>query len=201
MNAFLNSNLEVQLNNINHRFMELLNPVYERLERFALSMTRNRDDAKDIVGETILKALAQFDSLRNEQAFLSFLFTIASRIFYRELKRRDKYQIVGTQDIDELFGDRLSPEDQSDLSLLFEAAEFLPVKHKEALFLYYLTGFSQKEIAEIQKTTATNVKLRIFRARRKLRNDLKLNNIPDKPAAHADEDFTVEQLTPERSRL
>ncbi|MCK5741964.1 MAG: RNA polymerase sigma factor [Chlorobi bacterium] len=201
MNAFLNSNLEVQLNNTNHRFMELLEPVYERLERFALSMTRNRDDAKDVVGETILNALAQFDSLRNEQAFLSFLFTIASRVFYRELRRRDKYQIVGTQDIDELFGDRLSPEDQSDLNLLFEAAESLPVKHREALFLYYLTGFSQKEIAEIQKTTATNVKLRIFRARRKLRNDLKLNNIPNKPAAHAEKDFTVEQLTPERSRL
>ncbi len=35
------------------RFLELLDREYERLERFALSMTRNREDAKELISETV----------------------------------------------------------------------------------------------------------------------------------------------------
>ncbi|MBI5323717.1 MAG: hypothetical protein HZB41_00270 [Ignavibacteriae bacterium] len=48
------------------RFMELLNPVYKRLERFAMSIAQSTEDAKDIVSETVLIAYQSFDSLKNE---------------------------------------------------------------------------------------------------------------------------------------
>lgn len=55
------------------RFMNLLRPYHKRLERFALTMTRNREDAKDVVGETVLLAYEHLETLRNDDAFIGFL--------------------------------------------------------------------------------------------------------------------------------
>src|SRR4051812_40460671 len=63
------------------RFMRLLMPAYKRLEDFAFAMARDPEEARDLVAQTVLLALENFDRLRGDQAFLAYLFTIASREF------------------------------------------------------------------------------------------------------------------------
>ena len=51
--------------------MQLLLPVQKRLEAFCFAMTRNEDEACDLVGETILRAYEHFAQIRDSEAFLS----------------------------------------------------------------------------------------------------------------------------------
>ena len=75
-----------ELHDRQQRFMALLRPLQPNLERFAYAMARDREEARDIAGETILIAWERFDSVKHPEAFLSFLFTVATRI-HRKRRR------------------------------------------------------------------------------------------------------------------
>lgn len=152
--------------NKQERFMKLLKPVYPRLERFALTLTRNRDDAKDIVGETVLKAFEGFEMVRDEKAFLSYVFTICSRVAQ---SGRYKKRVLATEEqVEELFRNYTSPETAADIALLYEAMDKLPSEAREALVLSEISGLSHKEVQELQGGSISSIKVRIFRAKKKL---------------------------------
>lgn len=69
-------------------FLNLLEPVHSRLSGYARAMTRNREQSRDLVAETILVAYEKFDSLKNKSAFSGFVFTIATRLHKRWIWRR-----------------------------------------------------------------------------------------------------------------
>src|SRR5579872_5447306 len=69
------------------RFLCLYLPAHDRLARFARAMVRDRDEARDLVGDTVLAAYEHFDELADPQAFVSWLFTIARRIATRSRRR------------------------------------------------------------------------------------------------------------------
>jgi DNA-directed RNA polymerase specialized sigma24 family protein len=72
-------------------FLTLLGPVHNRLWRFALAMTRDYDDAEDLVSETILATYERFHTIRDSEAFTSFLFTVATRIHrHKEWRARSR---------------------------------------------------------------------------------------------------------------
>ncbi|MFN5309702.1 MAG: RNA polymerase sigma factor [Candidatus Kapaibacterium sp.] len=148
------------------RFMALLKPVYPRLERFALTVTRNRDDAKDIVGETVLKAFEGFEMLRDDKAFLSYIFTICSRV--AQSARYAKRTIASAEQVEELFRNYTSPETATDIALLYQAIDKLSPESKEAIMLSEISGLSHKEVQEIQGGSLSSIKVRIFRAKKML---------------------------------
>lgn len=148
--------------------MELLKPLMSKLERYALVVTMNREEAKDVVGETVMIAWEKFDNLKSDQAFLSYLFTIASRIYSKRQRTFIKYKINESQDIDTLYCNSLPPDVSTDVGILYKALENLPVKQKEALILYEIMGFSVKEICKIQDSGLSGVKMRLVRGRQKV---------------------------------
>ncbi|OGU10688.1 MAG: hypothetical protein A2X61_04950 [Ignavibacteria bacterium GWB2_35_12] len=178
------------------RFMELLNPIYKRLERFAMSIAHSTDEAKDIVSETVLTAFENFESLKEEKAFLSFLFTIA----YREKIKYDKIYKHSSYDttlINELLDHKPSPEDLTDVRLLYDAIEKLSTKTKDAVILAEIVGLSHKEIAKVQNTSTAVIKVRIHRGKKKLAsllgvsyNSVKADKTSEKML------FTMEEVKP-----
>ncbi len=62
------------------QFMSLLEPIFAKLSRFTLALTRDDEEARDLVSDTIHLAFENFRSLREPQAFTSYLFTIAWRL-------------------------------------------------------------------------------------------------------------------------
>src|SRR5581483_11063087 len=108
------------------QFLDLLLPVHDRLARFARAMTRDRDDARDLVGDTVLQALEHFDELADPQAFLSWIFTIARRIATRKRTRRnlfDDYDETAAQNIRD---HSIGPDEAADIHLLYAALARLP---------------------------------------------------------------------------
>jgi RNA polymerase sigma-70 factor, ECF subfamily len=148
-------------------FLEAYLPFQNNLWRYCLFMTKNRDAAKDLLGETVAVAYQGFNDIREQKAFLSWLFTVASRLFYKMKRKSDKISNDGS-DSDQLFSTDLSPDILSDISFLYENLNRLPVEQKETIILFSIEGFSRSEIADMQNVSEETVKSRLARGRRKL---------------------------------
>jgi RNA polymerase sigma-70 factor (ECF subfamily) len=160
------------------KYFKLIDKFYSNLEKFALNMTRNREKAKDLISETIVQSFDGYKRLRSDDAFLSFLFTICSRIYYSDLRKQNVTKI---EEPDSLFSNSISPEDKTDITILQESIDELPDIQKEILILYEIIGFKYKEIAEIKNISIDNVKVILHRARKNLKEMLlvseKINSI------------------------
>jgi RNA polymerase sigma-70 factor (ECF subfamily) len=149
-------------------FLRLLMPVYEQLARFARAMVNNREDARDLISETVLAAFERFDNLRDDKAFISYLFTIARRTAKR---RRTRDKLFGTYDqqtAEQIRDTQSQPEISIDVQFLYNALAKLPEKQREAIIFFEISGFSLEEIKEMQGGSLSGVKSRIARGREKL---------------------------------
>lgn len=156
-------------------FMELLEPILKNIEKYTLAMTRNRDTAKELTAGTISIAWEAFETINDKKAFLSFIFTIASRKYSSEIRKKQKDNELKYQDISQLYSNSVSPEDSLEIALLYEALEQINPVQKEAIILSDITGFKIEEIAEIQKVSQSAVKMRIKRGKENLRELLGVN--------------------------
>jgi RNA polymerase sigma-70 factor (ECF subfamily) len=150
------------------RFLALLEPVYARLEAYAFAITDSGDDARDLVSETVLRALEGFGRVQHDAAFLSYLFTIAGRIARRGRWRRRLFAVLPEEHVDALPSHAISPEVAADIALVRDALERLPAKMREAVMLHEVVGLPLAEIAAIQGGSLAAAKVRVHRARRRL---------------------------------
>ncbi|MFN8368706.1 MAG: RNA polymerase sigma factor [Candidatus Kapaibacterium sp.] len=168
------------------RFLELLDREYERLERFALSMTRNREDAKELISETVAACYERFDSIEHDEAFLSYLFTVASRTFYKQKAKRSRITTVAPDEITELYCGGIQPDDAYDVQQLYNAIDALPEQYREIFIMAELLGFTHKEIQQTHGISIANIKVRIYRSKYLIRKYLGVDN-PEPDSAHTTE--------------
>ena len=152
--------------------MGLYTPLAGKLSAFCFSKTHSREEAKELVSETILASYENFHSLKNDTAFLCFLFTIASNIYRAKYKRNKRFVLAEPVIFDELLDESVLQDDKTDIRILYEALDKLPENQKEAIYLFDIIGMNQKEVAAIQKTSVINVKLRIHRGKNRLKEML-----------------------------
>ena len=71
-----------------NRFLSLLKPCYSDALKYcrALCVKRSQDDAEDVLQQSLLKALENFDSLNEKSKFRSWFFTIITREFYNSVR-------------------------------------------------------------------------------------------------------------------
>lgn len=162
-------------------FLKLYEPVHESFARFCHAKAYGLVEAEDLIAETITCALENFHTLKNEKAFLSFLFSIASNLVNKQ-NRRLKFK----GDFDEnLFSRKVSDElnsDQAvDIKLLYQAIEQLPTAMSEAIILFEISGFSIKEVSKIQNASTSAIKQRLKRGRMKLAKLLGADELLNEP--------------------
>lgn len=162
-------------------FMERLDPVYRRLERFALSMTKDREAARDLVHDTILAAYLNYEKIQNKNAFIGYLFTIASNEFKRSYRRRKIFGFYDEETAQEIPTPDAQPDVATDVTLMREAMLKLPDTMREAIALFEFSGLSLQDIQKIQGTSLSNVKARVARGRRRLAKLLGINNDTSEP--------------------
>lgn len=165
--------------------MALFEPLQPRLQRFVLAMTRSEELTKDVIGETILIAFERLDSVRHEEAFLSFLFTIATRV-YRKWGRTHDGAAASEEDLAGLLDPGTPPDIAADVAAMYRALDLLPEKQREAVILFEVLGFSAREIREIQGGTEVGVRVRITRARKKLARILGVEGAPSRSPEASD---------------
>lgn len=153
-------------------FMQCYQPLHNNLARFVQSMVWNKEEVKDIISDTLLKAYENFDNLKNKEALLSYMFTTATRIIYKRGNKRT----VNMELPDTLIDSAASAETKAEVKELYKAIKELPEKQREAITLFELSGYSLIEIQKIQGDTLSAVKSRIARAREKLHEMMEKQN-------------------------
>ena len=144
----------------------------EALRGFLLALCcGNKSDADDLAQDALVKAYLSLSGYQNKGKFRSWLFKIAYNTFLnhkagcRTMESIDEARkLIGGTEADASFG-------HQDLYL---ALRTLPPKERSAITLYYLNGYSIKEIAKITDTSDNAVKQQLSRGRDKLKQILEL---------------------------
>ncbi len=156
-------------------FWELIAGERHETWRLCRALTRSYDEAYDLMIDTVLAAYKSFPSLRDKSAFRWFLSTIGVRIQRR--KRWRARLFVSLEEANEASYE-MTAESSYDLDLLLASLDRLPLREREAIVLFEISGLSIKEIQHIQGGTISGVKSRMSRARRKLKR-LLASDYPD----------------------
>lgn len=135
------------------------------LYRYAYWLSRNRQQAEDIVQEALLRGWRAFPALRDRAAVKSWLFSIVMNEFRRSIEKNARH--AAELDVDEIdvADERISPFGIE----MRDALMALPVSYAEPLALQVLGGFSCAEIAAMLETTEGAVMTRLTRARQALK--------------------------------
>ncbi len=158
----------MKVNERQRDFLLLLEPRLEDLSRFCLAMTRDAERARDLMGDVILAALEGFSEVRSSDAFLSYLFTIARRTYYRRRRREQLFAPWNEELAARLVADGPPVWIGADVTALHEALAQLPEVQREAIVLFELTGLSLRDVADVQSASISAVKSRLARGRKRL---------------------------------
>lgn len=154
------------------QFIECVEREQERLRRFLLALCcGNRDEADDIAQESLIKAYLAMDKYCDEGKFRSWLFKIAHHTFLD--KRRGAYLLDSIDESMIISEGVKGADDAFEYQDLYVAIAALPVKERTSILLFYMEGYSVKEIAKIVGCSAMAVRKQLSRGREQLKLKLK----------------------------
>src|SRR6476646_2941527 len=153
----------------------------DALYSFALKLSRARDEAEDLVSDTILRALERWEQYRLGTNIRAWLFTILYHIFVSRRRRIDAREVpegdgetgwsvqdaVGEADPEGRFYDSFLDEQ------IVQAIDALPDEYRHTVVLSDIQEMRYAEIAEILGIPEGTVKSRLFRGRRILQRRLR----------------------------
>ena len=154
-------------------YTELVTRHRAGLERYALHLLGNREEAEDALQETLLRAYRAIEQCAQPARFRSWVMTILINRCRTRLGRRDP--ILRNQSARTAMEHATAP-DSSDASSLREeiqrALANLPSDQREAFLLKHVEELSYEEIAELTGVSVSALKMRVHRACERLRVEL-----------------------------
>jgi RNA polymerase sigma-70 factor, ECF subfamily len=180
-------------------FAEMVSPFVPTMTQRARRMTGNSADAEDVRQETLLKAwsrLEQFSGNQDENAddFRAWLARIAGNASIDVLRQRRDGKFSSLEEprgsAEETIGSGIAAREDNPEELcarreagrmLAEAIRQLPPDLRQACLLRDVMHYSSQEIADRLQISVVAVRLRVFRARRRLREKLEVALRAPKP--------------------
>lgn len=155
------------------QFIYHVEATQKEFRRFLVALCcGNTALADDVAQETYIKAYLSCDSFSNLEKYNAWIFKIGYNTFLNH--KRGQRLTVGIDDVKEI-----TARERADSSFayqeLYEALNGIPAKERTSVLLFYMQGYSIKEIAEIEETSQDAVKQHLSRGRRHLRGLLTTN--------------------------
>jgi RNA polymerase sigma-70 factor, ECF subfamily len=159
-------------------FSQYREPLLGHIRRIVKSPT----EAEDVLQEVFIRAQKSIEDLQAEAALLTWLFRIATHVSVDHLRKRGRQPLVA----DAIEPDEIAASDEPSPSLhaLAEQREMsacvqryildLPSDYRTVILLHDLEGLTATEIAATLELTLANVKVRLHRARTRLKAALEL---------------------------
>ena len=158
-------------------FLPALNTHKERLLSFAFNLTKNSDDAKDLLQETYFRALTNQDKFQEGTNIKAWLLTIMRNIFINNYRRSARQNTIFDNTPNDYLLDynqfTTANDAETNLSMkeIKEAVHQLPEIFKSPFELYF-EGYKYHEIADILSEPLGTIKSRIHFARKLLKEQL-----------------------------
>ena len=151
-------------------------PLKNELYRLAMRITLNRQDAEDIVQETMLKVWSRREQWAEIDSMEAFCLTICHNLALDRVKRMSR-QTSTTLDVETIervdHSYNSDPEEQTvlrdRLQIVRQLMDTLPEKQRACIQLRDVEGKAYKDIAAIIGITEQQVKVNIFRARQTIK--------------------------------
>ena len=149
----------------------------KELLAFLIYMLGSREEAEDLVQDTLVKVYHQAGQYRPEGKFKSWLFRIAGNLARSRLRRRKILRWVNFEKTEHDQADAgPSPhqqlEEKESTAVVRASLAKLPDRQRQAILLHRYQGMKYREIAEAMGTTVPGVESLIQRALATLRKDL-----------------------------
>jgi len=161
-------------------FSYLINKYKNMVYTLVVKIVKSHEDAEEVAQDSFIKAYQKLDSFKGQSKFSTWLYTIA----YRNALTKVRKKSLETTDIDSYVMDNhkgghdFSQEEAikggEQRKYVKRAIDNLGETDALLITLFYLHENSIEEIQEITEMSQSNVKVRLFRARKKLSNELSL---------------------------
>jgi len=161
-------------------FVQLVERYRRKVFALAARFARDRDDLEDICQDIFIKIFENLDKFRNDAPFEHWLSRIAVRTCYDALRKRRKEKgNVPLDDIQYQLADRSGEEylaAEQARSIIEKGMTELKPAERLVITLLELEEKPVREVAQLTGWSETNVKVRAFRARQKLKRFLEKYN-------------------------
>lgn len=161
-------------------FSYLIDKYKNMAYTIAIKIVKSTEDAEEVAQDSFLKAFQKLDTFKGESKFSTWLYTIV----YRNAISMVRKKKITTTEIDSFVLDNHTTDfdfpqleaikNGEQKKYLTEAINNLPEIDALLITLFYLNENTLEEIKEITNLTKTNIKVKIFRARKKLYKELSL---------------------------
>jgi len=166
-------------------FEDLVRRHYEQIFRWALARTGDRDEADDVIQETLVRLHRHIGGFDGRSAFNTWLYQVtrsAAADLHRKRTRRERLALRVKQESTEVAIDPREYEETTDerraSDLVKAFLEKLSERQREIFDLVDLQGFSTVEVSAMLKMEPVTVRSHLFRARKAIRRKI-LESYPE----------------------
>jgi RNA polymerase sigma-70 factor (ECF subfamily) len=164
-------------------FDQLITKHHQRAYQYAFRLTRDPEEAADVVAEAFIRMYKALDNFKGDSAFTTWMYRIATNCFLDiRKKKRSKPAISLEATVSTTDGEVVyqfedmgpTPHDQAEtietMSVVQRAIAELPEYQRAIILMYHAEMQSYEEIANVLSLPIGTVKSRLNRARMSLRN-------------------------------
>jgi RNA polymerase sigma factor (sigma-70 family) len=172
---YINLIIEGNLN----AFSVLVDRYKDLVFSLALKMVKNREEAEEVAQDTFIKVFKSLSKFKGDSKFSTWIYKVTYNTCLDRLKKNKREQQVVY--IDEFNSNQIKSldnaldvmEDEERNQTIQDCINLLPSDDAFLLTLFYFEEQSLEEIAKVVDLTANNVKVKLFRSRKKLTAILK----------------------------
>jgi RNA polymerase sigma-70 factor (ECF subfamily) len=158
-------------------FDQILIKNTEFLKPFAFTLTKDQEAAKDLVQETLFRALANKEKYHIGTNIKAWMYTIMRNIFINNYRRKSKQQTIFDHTANDFLIDTNQVTVTNDAIATLNLKEVQEAIHKlpeifRNPFLLYFDGYKYHEIADMLHEPLGTIKSRIHFARKLLKSQI-----------------------------
>jgi RNA polymerase sigma-70 factor, ECF subfamily len=165
-------------------FEELINRYSTKVFNLAMRITRNQEDAEDVLQDVCTTVFTKISSFEGKSQFSSWLYRVAMNSSFMKIRSRKRRRTVSIEDLDpssnQNWGTNRSELTDIDTmttrhelrEAIERAVDALPNEYKAIFVLRDIDGLSNQSVSEVLELSVPAVKSRLHRSRLLMREQL-----------------------------
>ena len=159
------------------QFAEKYQQFFPRVFAYVYGRIHNVHQTEDLVSEVFERAFLKMGSLRNDEAFATWLFTIARNLVTSQARKRGRESIVDPDILKSVVATSMSVENEvlvrEEVAAVVECLKKFPQREQDIVSLKFDAELTNGQIAQVMGLSEANVRVILFRTLRKLREMMK----------------------------
>lgn len=155
-------------------FSRLVDRYSHRIYLLIVKIVRYREEAEELTQDVFVKVFQVLHSFKGDCRFSTWIYRIAyNTAISATRKKKHEFLYIEENTIDNVLDEKVQEtletgENEEQLQKLEEAVNLLPADERGMISLFYTESHSIEEVADITGLSVSNVKVKLYRIRKKL---------------------------------